>query len=111
MHLQNLKVRKFVESTGADLKALIAVMEGFDSDIDDIFSSFSEMKLKFRKIKVPVLSVVGSDDSLTNNKSLVAELIPGACHFQIQGKDHLTVVPDPKFHMVVEAFLQFVNKK
>jgi len=102
--------RKFVESTGADLKALIAVMEGFDRDIDDIFTSFSEMKLKFKKIKVPVLSVVGSDDSLTNNKTLVAELIPGACHFQIQGKDHLTVVPDPKFHMVVKAFLKFVNK-
>ena len=102
--------RKYAESTGADLKALIAVMEGFARDVDDIFTSFSEMKLTFKNIKVPVLSVVGSDDALTNNKTLVAELIPGACHFQIQGKDHLTVVPDPKFHMVVKAFLKFVNK-
>ncbi|GAH22691.1 unnamed protein product, partial [marine sediment metagenome] len=32
-----------------------------------------------------MLSVVGSDDALMNNKTLVSELIPGACHFQIQG--------------------------
>ncbi len=103
--------RNFAELTGADLKALIAVMEGFARDVDDIFTSFSEMKLTFKKIKVPVLSVLGSDDALMTNKTLVAELIPGACHFQIQGKDHLTVVPDPKFHIVVKAFLKFVNKK
>lgn len=102
--------RKFVESTGADLKALIAVMDGFARDVDDIFTSLSEMKLTFKKIKVPVLSVLGSDDALMINKTLIAELIPGACHFQIQGKDHLTVVPDPKFHMVVKAFLKFINK-
>ena len=103
--------RKFAESTGADLKALIAVMEGFARDVDDIFASFSEMKLALKKIKVPVLSVLGSDDALMTNKTLVADLIPGACHFQIQGKDHLTVLFDPKFHMVVKAFLRFVNKK
>jgi pimeloyl-ACP methyl ester carboxylesterase len=102
--------RKFAESTGANLKTLIAVMEGFALDVDEIFTSFSEMKLKFKKIKVPVLSVVGSDDALTTNKTLVAELIPGACHFQIQGKDHISILPDPKFHMVVKAFLKFVNK-
>jgi pimeloyl-ACP methyl ester carboxylesterase len=101
--------RKFAESTGADLKALTAVMMGFTHDVDEIFASFSEMKSTFKNIKVPVLSVVGSDDALMTNKTLVAELIPGACHFQIQGKDHVTVVPDPKFHMVVKAFLNYVN--
>lgn len=86
-------------------------MKGFARDVDDIFASFSEMKSTFKKIKVPVLSILGSDDALMTNKTLVAELIPGACHFQIQGKDHVTVLLDPKFHMVVKAFLKFVNKK
>lgn len=57
-----------------------------------------------------MLSVIGSDDVLMTNKTLIAELIPGACHFQIQGKDHLSVVLDPKFRIIVKAFLKFVNK-
>ena len=44
------------------------------------------------------------------NKTLLVELILGTYHLQIQGKDHLTVVPDPKFHIVVKAFLNDVNK-
>ena len=42
--------------------------------------------------------------------TLLAQLVPDACHFQIQGKDHLTVTSDPKFHMVVKAFLNYINR-
>ncbi|MFW9950339.1 MAG: alpha/beta fold hydrolase [Candidatus Thorarchaeota archaeon] len=105
--------RTFAESTGADLKALVAVMEGNFAQRDEnlIFDSKDTIKSLFKKVKVPVLTVVGSDDVLIQNKTLIAELMPGACHFQIQGRDHLTVVPDPRFHMVVSAFLNHINKK
>ena len=58
------------------------------------------------------MTVVGSsDDLLPGDKTLIAQLVPDACHFQIQGKDHLTVMSDPKFQMVVKAFLDFVNNQ
>lgn len=95
--------RMFAESTGADLLALAAVSSGMNRE--------PVKKEDLAKITVPVMSVVGSKDYLIGNKSAVAELIPGGTHFQIQGKDHLTVVPDPKFKMVVKAFLNMVNSE
>ena len=105
--------RTFAESTGADLKALAAVMQGNFAMRDESlsFESVAKIKSLFSKVKVPVLSVVGSDDALIQNKTLIAELMPGACHFQIQGRDHLGTVPDPRFHMMVKSFLRYINKK
>ncbi|MFX1589842.1 MAG: hypothetical protein ACFFC1_16995, partial [Promethearchaeota archaeon] len=60
---------------------------------------------------VPVMTVVGSSEFSSEDKTIVAQLVPNACHFQIQGKDHLIVPSDPKFHMVVKAFLDYVNRK
>ena len=71
--------------------------------------SNAQIKESLKKINVRVLTVVGSDD-FPGDKTLVAQLVPDACHFQIQGRDHINVVPDPKFHMVVKAFLDYVNK-
>jgi pimeloyl-ACP methyl ester carboxylesterase len=104
--------RAFADSTGADLKALAAVMEGnfIQKDESLTFDSLATIKTLFKKVKVPVLSVVGTDDELIQNKTLIAELMPGACHFQIQGRDHLTVVPDPRFHMMVRTFLNYINE-
>ncbi|MFX1452558.1 MAG: alpha/beta fold hydrolase [Promethearchaeota archaeon] len=103
--------RRFAESTGGDLNALAAVMESSFHDVEEEFSTRSRMRKALKKIKVPVMTVVGSNDILIQNKTLISNLIPRACHFQIQGRDHLTVVPDPKFHMVVKAFLNYVNRK
>ena len=64
-----------------------------------------------KNIKVPVMTVVGSNEVLKGDKTLIAQLVPDACHFQIQGKNHLTMVRDPKFHMVGKAFLNYVNRK
>lgn len=94
--------RMFAESTGADLKALAAVSLGMRRE--------PVTKEILKGITVPVMSVVGSNDALIGNKTAVAELIPGGTHFQIEGKDHLSVVPDPKFKMVVRAFLNEVNR-
>jgi len=103
--------RKFAESRGANLDALAAVMSAYVQQPDVMFTSKAKIKKNLRKISVPVLTVVGSDDFILGDKALFAKLVPNACHFQIQGRDHLTVVPDPKFHMIVKAFLNYVNKK
>jgi pimeloyl-ACP methyl ester carboxylesterase len=94
--------RVFAESTGADLAALAAVSLGMIRE--------PVTKEVLKGITVPVMSVVGSNDVLIGNKAAVSELIPGGTHFQIEGKDHLSVVPDPKFKMVVRAFLNEVNR-
>ncbi|MFX0034006.1 MAG: hypothetical protein ACFE9I_00020 [Candidatus Hermodarchaeota archaeon] len=96
---------------GNDLDALAAVMLGNFHETPEWAGSPDEVKRLLKKVKLPVLTVVGSNEFIPGDKTLIAQLIPNACHFQIQGKDHLTVVPDPKFHMVVKAFLNYVNKK
>ncbi|NVM02811.1 MAG: alpha/beta hydrolase [Candidatus Helarchaeota archaeon] len=103
--------RKFAESTGGNLNALAAIMESSFQDLEEEFSTRSKIRKAFKKVKVPVMTVLGSNDFLIQNKTLISNLIPRSCHFQIQGRDHLTVVPDRKFHMVVKAFLNLVNSK
>lgn len=102
--------RRFAESTGADLKALAAVMTNYVEAPEVMLTSAKKIKKELKKIKIPILTVVGSNDILIENKTQIADLIPKACHIQIQGRDHLTVVPDHKFHMFVKVFLNDVNK-
>lgn len=104
-----LRFRLFAESTKADLNALAAVMTAGLQVQENSFQDPAQLKEGLKKINVPVMSVVGSDDFIPGDKTLIAQLVPDACHFQIQGKDHLTVVPDPKFKMIVKAFLNYVN--
>jgi pimeloyl-ACP methyl ester carboxylesterase len=104
--------RQFAELHENDLVALAAVQAGWLKDESENITSPTQMRENLKKIKVPVMTVVGStDDILSGDKTLLAQLVPDACHFQIQGKDHLTVIPDPKFQMVVKAFLDFVNNQ
>jgi len=103
--------RQFAELGGNDLSALAAVMTGNLQEIPDWAGDPTLIKSSLKKVKIPVMTVVGSDEFIPGDKTLIAQLVPDACHFQIQGKDHLTVVPDPKFQMVVKAFLNFVNHK
>ncbi|MFX1327225.1 MAG: alpha/beta fold hydrolase [Promethearchaeota archaeon] len=104
------RFRQFAELGGNDLDALAAVMTANFQETPEWLGSPNEVKKLLKKVKVPVMTVVGSDEFIPGDKTLIAQLIPNACHFQIQGKDHLTVVPDPKFHMAVKAFLNYVNK-
>ncbi len=103
--------RQFAELGGNDLRALAAVMSGNLQEIPDWAGDPTLIKSSLKKVKIPVMTIVGSDDFIPGDKTLIAQLVPGACHFQIQGKDHLTVVPDPKFHMIVKAFLNYVNRR
>ena len=102
--------RQFAELSGNDLKALAAVTAGLLQERSDPIETPTQTKEALKKINVPVMTVVGTNDFIPGDKTLIAQIVPNACHFQIQGKDHLTVVPDPKFHMVVKAFLDYVNK-
>ncbi|MFX0030415.1 MAG: alpha/beta fold hydrolase [Candidatus Hermodarchaeota archaeon] len=102
--------REYAEMRGNDLLALAAV-EGGTLEQFETAASPDQIKDSLKKIDVPVLTVVGSNEAIAGDKTLIAQLVPNACHFQIQGKDHLTVVSDPKFHMVVNAFLDYINIK
>ena len=102
--------RQFAELMGNDIKAMAAVMAGLQERFETIESP-SQIKESLKNINTPVMTVVGSNEMIQGDKTLIAQIVPNACHFQIQGKDHLTVVPDPKFHMVVKAFLDYVNKQ
>ena len=101
--------RRFAESTGGDLKALAAVMTATaESEAADRLDPEATLQ-RLRSIPVPLMTIVGNDDFLPGDKSRMAMLVPGGIHVQIEGKDHLTVVPDPKFRMAVRAFLNHVN--
>jgi pimeloyl-ACP methyl ester carboxylesterase len=101
--------RRIAELGENDLLALAAFTAGLLKGWSKITTTPAQMRGTLKKIKVPVMTVVGSSEIGSADKTLVAQLVPDACHFQIQGKDHSTVIPDPKFHMVVKAFLDFVN--
>ena len=102
--------RRFAESTGSNLKALAAVMMArLDNQADVLLSDPKALAERLGSIPVPLMTIVGNDDFLPGDKSRMAMLVPGGIHIQIQGKDHLSVVPDPKFRMAVRAFLNYVN--
>jgi len=101
--------RRIAELRNNDLLALAAVQAGLLKDWTESMTS-AQIKSSLKRIKVPVITIVGSSEILLGDKTLIAQLVPDACHFQIQGKDHITVKSDPKFHMVVKAFLDYVNK-
>jgi pimeloyl-ACP methyl ester carboxylesterase len=103
--------RQVAETRENDLLALAAVQAGtLKNGLSELRSSPAQLKKVLKNIKVPVMTVVGSSEILSGDKTLIAQLVPDACHFQIQGKDHITMQGDDKFHMVVKAFLDYVNR-
>jgi len=59
----------------------------------------------FADVNIPALIVNGTDDVLSLNAQKFADAIPGAVLVQIDGRDHLTVVPDQRFKDDVMTFL------
>ncbi|MFW9819082.1 MAG: hypothetical protein ACFFE5_05680, partial [Candidatus Thorarchaeota archaeon] len=104
-------ISEFADSHLQDLEALIYVLEGEIQGPNGLLPTNPERKEALKKVNVPVITVFGADDVILKRaKSTGAELVPSSCYFQIEGKDHITVVADPKFHMIVKAFLDYVNK-
>jgi pimeloyl-ACP methyl ester carboxylesterase len=100
--------RMFAESTGANLHALANLME--DSTAGErIIDSGKQLADELKKISVPVMTVVGSDDYFPGDRMALSNMIPRSCHFQIQGCDHMNLVLNSKFKMVVKAFLNMVS--
>ncbi|MFX0059190.1 MAG: alpha/beta fold hydrolase, partial [Candidatus Heimdallarchaeota archaeon] len=104
-------ISEYADSHLQDLEALVYVLEGDIQRPDGILPTNPERKEALKRVNVPVMTVFGADDSIVKRgKFTGVQLVPGSCHFQIEGKDHITVVADPKFHMVVKAFLDYINK-
>jgi len=105
-----LEFRRVAELDGADLKALAAIRMGqAERKLPTQLMDQETLEQKIQSISVPLMTVIGNNDLARGDKTKLAMLVPNGCHFQIEGKDHLTAVPDPRFHMVARAFLKYVN--
>ena len=80
-----------------DLQALAACAGRVRSPID---------RADLADVDIPVLIVDGGNDVLARNPDELAAGIPGARLVIIPDRDHLTVVPDPRFKEEVLGFLE-----
>ncbi len=88
--------REFAESTGADLKALAAVMGAERATLNP--SDLSH-------VSIPVLIVVGDKDDLVGDPQPLADAIPDSELVVLKDRDHLTAVADAEYKRVVKRFL------
>lgn len=88
--------RAFAEATHGDLKALAACIRGGRDPIRPEHVA---------RIQCPVLVAVGSDDVIGGSAQGLADLIPGAEAFVIEGRDHMKAVGDRRYKEAVTAFL------
>lgn len=80
-----------------DLEALACVAEGSYVPIDPT---------ELGRIRTPVLVEVGGNDPLARGASELAEKIPGAEYFEVEGRDHTTAVPS---RAMKERALEFLD--
>ncbi len=93
---RQIDYRRFAEATKSDLKALAACINGARAKITPE---------EVAKIGCPVLVAAGSDDEIAGPAQYLADLIPGARAFVIEGKDHMTSVGARDFKHAVGRFL------
>jgi pimeloyl-ACP methyl ester carboxylesterase len=88
--------RAFAEKTGSDLKALAACMRGPREKIsaEDLV-----------RIAVPTLIATGSGDVIAGSGQELKDLVPGAQLLDIEGRDHMKAVGDPRLKQGVLDFL------
>jgi pimeloyl-ACP methyl ester carboxylesterase len=88
--------RAFAEKTGSDLAALAACLRGPRQKIgpEDL-----------ARIAVPTLVATGSEDVIAGSGEALKALIPGAQLLDIEGRDHMKAVGDPRFKQGVLDFL------
>ncbi len=100
-----------IKQLGYDLNLSLFIISGIYHQIKSAgLYDFEQTKENLKSITVPIITILGSNDKAAN-KDLIAQVVPGACHFQIQGRDHGSTPEDPKFYMILEAFLNYVNGK
>ncbi len=88
--------RRFAEHTGSDLKALAACMQSSRDPIseDDV-----------RRIDVPALVAVGSEDEVAGDPQKLADLLPRGEVCVIERRDHMRATGDKMFKQAVLDFL------
>jgi pimeloyl-ACP methyl ester carboxylesterase len=94
---QARRLRENALRAGSDLRALAACMRngrGWPGGLDEL-----------PPIAVPVLLVVAEHDQYMRGHRVLLGGIPNAEAAEIPGRDHHTVVPDPRFKRAVLAFL------
>jgi len=89
--------RQFAESTGNDLKALAACMGAARDDL-------TAEQIAAKKIRVPVMIVIGTKDVLVGNPTLLRDSIAGSKLVMLEGRDHLSAPADRHYK---EAVLEF----
>ena len=89
--------RIFADQTKSDRVALAACVEGLSRERLTPDGA--------RRISVPVLVAVGSQDDGAGSAAALAALIPGAEAFEIPGRDHMKAVGDRAHKAAVLAFL------
>ncbi len=96
-HKTARQFRIFADHTRSDRKALAACMAGSRARIsaDDV-----------KKINVPALVAVGSEDDVGGAPEPLAELLPQGEVLVIERRDHMRATGDPQFKTGVLAFLQ-----
>ena len=94
--------RMFAEQTHSDLKALAACIRAARSPLSEDMISL---------IHAPVLVAVGSDDVVGGSAEELAQLIPGAKAFTIEGRDHMKSVGDRSYKQAVIGFLEGVEQE
>lgn len=88
--------RMFAERTGSDRQALAACMATSRAPMQEA---------EVRSIAVPVLVVVGENDTMVGAADDLAALIPGAQAVTIPRRDHMLTTGDPVFKQATLAFL------
>ena len=88
--------RAFAERTGSDRMALAACLRGPREKI---------RAQDLAKIAVPALIATGSEDVIAGSGRALQDLIPNAQLLDIEGRDHMNVVGDPRFKQGVLDFL------
>ena len=88
--------RAFAEKTGSDLEALAACLRGSREKIsaEDLAN-----------VAVPALIATGSEDVIAGSGRALQDLIPNAQLLDIEGRDHMNAVGDPRFKQGVLDFL------
>jgi len=65
---------------------------------------FSAEQIAAKKIRVPVMIVIGTKDLLVGDPKLLDNAIPGSKLVMLEGRDHLSAPSDPEY---VKAVLEF----
>jgi pimeloyl-ACP methyl ester carboxylesterase len=88
--------RAFADQTGSDREALAACISATRQTLSPA---------ELRRLSVPVLVAVGTEDDIGGGATPLAAFIPGAEAFDIPGRDHMKAVGDRKHKAAVLDFL------